>query len=583
MHIILLICKLILFFLSNIGYWEYFRRKSRMNVYFLPAFTISLQITMLFCAGILNCLKVVVFLIFASGIVLAVYYLFTDFKETVCTYLNWGYVFLIVAFCLVMIGCRGNEFTYSDDYSHWAVAVKYLLLTDRYPSFGDSMITFREYPLGSTSYVYFFAKIVSVSESAQMVAQGFMMLCFVLPLFKYVKKYKAACSIFILLFVNYIFGYNIHIKSLMVDTLLPLMGMGTLLFVYSECMNSDIQGKCKGVSALYALPFLCAVIQVKNSGIFFILLACILFCISVKHNKIAESRREIIAMAAPFLSLYFWHMHCSYVFQDFAKASKHAMTIQNYQTVFAEKTWEDIQSILLNVLKFSIGGVDLYYLVLFAAVIMLLSFMDNTEMRKKCVRLLLICAVIYIIYMAGMAGMYLFSMPGPEAANLAGIDRYRKTIFIAIYYLLVLSAFEILSSIEVRKKELFCLAGIYLILIASFTVKGKIYLYPTIFGTSAYGPKTIMEQVIRDNHVPDGASCMVFASPQNAGYMRHLGRYLLWSDNLDSIEITEKSQLKNLKKYEYILICDPENEIIREWVEDNYPEQVGKTAILTVN
>lgn len=50
------IIKLGLLMLSNLGYWEFFRSKSKLNVYFLPAFTIAAQFLVLFAAGLTNLL-----------------------------------------------------------------------------------------------------------------------------------------------------------------------------------------------------------------------------------------------------------------------------------------------------------------------------------------------------------------------------------------------------------------------------------------------------------------------------------------------------------------------------------------------
>lgn len=237
MSYLVIFCKLIMFFLSNLGYWEYFRRKSKMNIYFLPAFTISLQIMILFCAGILNCLVIAVWTMFTGGLILAACYLGNDFKNVIGNYLNSGYVFFIMVFCVILCVCQGQVFTAYDNFSHWALVLKNMLLTDRYPSFQDPLIIFQEYPLGSASYIYYFAKLVSESESAQMAAQSLMMLSFILPVFKFINKNKIVSCVMLLLYVNYIFCYNIRIDSLLVDTLLPLQGMAALFFIYSECLN----------------------------------------------------------------------------------------------------------------------------------------------------------------------------------------------------------------------------------------------------------------------------------------------------------------------------------------------------------
>lgn len=174
-----------------------------MNIYFLPAFTISLQVTVLFYAGILNCLEPAVLLMFGAGILFAVYYLYTDFKNVVHAYWNGGYLFLTVSFCLLLLACRERMFVWYDNFSHWALVVKNMLLTDRFPSFQDTKIIFQEYPLGIASYIYYFAKMVLNSEALQMAAQGFMMLSFILPLFKCVKKNMVVAGIYVLFFVNF--------------------------------------------------------------------------------------------------------------------------------------------------------------------------------------------------------------------------------------------------------------------------------------------------------------------------------------------------------------------------------------------
>ena len=58
------------------------------------------------------------------GIILAVFYLYTDLKNVIRTYRNAGYAFLILAFFLVLLACKGNVFTGYDNFSHWALAAK---------------------------------------------------------------------------------------------------------------------------------------------------------------------------------------------------------------------------------------------------------------------------------------------------------------------------------------------------------------------------------------------------------------------------------------------------------------------------
>ena len=165
----LTIAKLILFLLSSIGYWEYFRRKTKITLYFLPAFTVSCQVTVLFAAGLLNCLAKTVFLLFVTGLFLAVFYSVRDFRERSSAkggsfgffryYFSIGYLYFFVTLGVVCLAARGRIFLHYDNFSHWALVVKNMLQADRYPNVQDTLLTYQEYPLGRESFIYYFSKL----------------------------------------------------------------------------------------------------------------------------------------------------------------------------------------------------------------------------------------------------------------------------------------------------------------------------------------------------------------------------------------------------------------------------------------
>ncbi|RKI60627.1 hypothetical protein D7V86_08480 [bacterium D16-51] len=438
----LTIARLLLFFVSSIGYWEVFRRKTKITLYFLPAFTVSCQVTALFVAGLLNCLAEAAFWLFVTGMLLAVFYGMGDFwKHSRAKgdalaffwgYCNVGYLYFFAALGIVLLAVRGRIFVHYDNFSHWALVVRNMLQSDRYPNFRDTLVTFQEYPLGSASFIYYFSKAVSRAENIQMLAQAYMMISFLLPVFKYVRKQKWAALAYMVLFTNYIFCYNTGINDLLVDTLLPLQGAALLLFLYSEC---QLYGKAAdgGVSVLYAIPFFCMAMQVKNSGIYFVAAGCILVFYRCFKAKGQGAWKYLVTAAAPFFSLYFWKAHCSYVFAG-ADVSKHAMTAENYGQVYSEKSAGDIRLIVQKMFHFFVSGKDLYCLAGFLVFAGTVIFFLGKGVWKKYACFLGASVFLYLTYMAGMLFMYLFSMPGGEAEMLAGSDRYRKTIFIAIYY-----------------------------------------------------------------------------------------------------------------------------------------------------
>ncbi len=324
---------------------------------------------------------------------------------------------------------------------------------------------------------------------------------------------------------------------------------------------------------------MCASIQIKNSGIYFVALSCILFGVSFKYDK-NNIKQKLFTIFVPFISLFLWHAHCSYLFSD-SSVSKHAMTIKNYGQVLSNKDGNDVKLILTNVLKFAITGKRLYEIVLFIAILGALLVLCKIQVRKTYFKLVFLSVFMYVTYMIGTACMYLFSMPGEEAKNLSDINRYRNSIFIAIYYLIVLFSIQILSSIEDKKKKWIYLSGIYLALFVIWRGEqggGKV---PVIFNNYIDGTRTRVEQTIKENNVPESASYLICVPERSAGYIYHMCRYILWSCDISPRTITEKPQLEDSGNYEYILIFDGENQVVQDWVKENYPEQEGKSVIST--
>lgn len=351
--------------------------------------------------------------------------------------------------------------------------------------------------------------------------------------------------------------------------------------MYEVCRQQKFRG---GGCGYYAIPFLCTAVQIKNSGIYFVLLACILLGISIKWDK-SKKKERILTIVSPFLSLWFWHAHCSYVFAD-GSVTKHAMTAQNYRNVFSQKDENDIMSILSGIIQFSFTGKELYYLCFFLVMGGVLVCFAGVAMQKKYLKILLASAVIYITYMVGVAFMYLFSMPGEEALNLSGIGRYRKTIFILLYYFLVVFLLELTSAAENKRKSRIFMAGVYLALAVVWRGEwGK--AFPTIFDQTVDERRSLVEEAIKDSellscNLPQSSYLICASADGDVSYMWHLGRFLFGTDKVSARVISEKSSLEDAENYEYILILDQENEFIGQWVRDNYPEQKGSPVISTV-
>lgn len=212
----ILILRLSLFGISTIGSFELIRKAcgEKVNIYFLPSLTIAIQVTLLFLAGLLNLLPEVTMGLYLIGFAGILYSLYKEKDISFLKpYINVGYAVLLILLVIFAVYLRGKIFAHYDNFSHWALVVRRMLTVNRYPNFEDTLIMFQAYPLGSATYIYYFAKLISISESVQMLAQTYMLLAAILPLFSFAKKNQAAVAIAIISFVNYVLWCNIKITD----------------------------------------------------------------------------------------------------------------------------------------------------------------------------------------------------------------------------------------------------------------------------------------------------------------------------------------------------------------------------------
>lgn len=565
------ILKLILFFLSSFGWGEMLRRNGKFHVSFLPSTVIAVQSFLLFLAGLTNLLSEAVWLLYGIGFLFLGISLWKERSvRFLKNYANTGYVFLAIVSVIILIFLKGKLFTSYDNFSHWALVVKNMLVTDRFPNFEDSLITFSEYPLGSSVYIYFFSKLVSTSESIQMFAQFYMIISCILPLYAFVKRNRIAGFAAILCFTNLILVYNITITNLLVDTLLPVFSICALLYTHLYFRDSEHTSDIFLI-ALYMIQ----IVQIKNSGIFFLLPILLYLVLGRKKNLGISSR--ILCIAAPFFSIILWQKHCSYVFTD-AGSSKHAMTTENYSSIFGSKTPEDIRSICSSMFTFSVTWKDVWLTLLLLITIGILILLFARRQRKAFYRFFIASLVLYLLYQLGSLGMYLFSMPGEEATSLASVERYTKTILTAILYLSMVPALKLISSCKTRAKSSW-IAFMICCVLTIHLVASTGSLKTVIQYSEDPAVRNWIETAKTEYQVAEDKSYCILAPENIRGYCYYLTRFMFLSDNVSALSISKKEDL-NLISSDYIFVYDQENEIINEWIKEKFPAQYGKKVIM---
>lgn len=569
--------KLILFFLSNIGYWELLRRKTRIDLYFFPSMTIAVQITLLYFAGLLNCLYESSILLYGFGIVLLLYYTICDRS------LNWfkcyqkiGFFYLIFVMAVLLFYVKGRMFTHYDNFSHWALVVKQMLAENRYPNFKDTLIVFQEYPLGSAAYVYYMAVTVGKNESIQMFAQIYMMLTCLVPAFIKCKKNKWFCFIFMVFATNFILIYNVLVTDLLVDTLLPLVSANALF--YLSIYGKGDKQSTKDTTALYlAMPFLIQILQIKNSGIFFVGIASIWILAGIKKDRQVKPR--IIVGCLPYLTMWLWHKHCEYVFAD-SLGSKHAMTVGNYKSVFGDKTAEEIRNICTAMLRFSLTWKELWIVCGCVIVLGIVSYLVFKDGKKGVWKLFASSLVLYVTYQIGMTLMYIFSMSSEEAASLAGSVRYEKTILLVIFYGVLLVAMHFLSEMEAQRASHMAAASAICLAVAACHIGTMGPIKMVVSYTTDSTLRDCMEKAKREYQIPEHEAYCIFVKEEKRGYAYYMAKYVFGSDQIAICSQETAGGLDTLGDIKYVVVADPESPAIQEWISIHYPDQAGNDVII---
>ena len=563
-----------LFGLSTLGSFQLIRRisKDKVDRFFLPSVTIAVQVTILFFAGILNLLPEISMLLYFIGLAALAASLWQNKGlKFVNDYINDGYIISILIMIIMGVAVKGKLFAHYDNFSHWAIVVRHMLEVNRFPNFDSSLIMFQQYPLGSASYIYYFARMINQSESIQMLAQIYMIVAAVLPLFSFVEKRSFRIDLVYIAIVNFVLIYNVKAGDLLVDTLLPAVGICALLFAKKHCRYD----RCKLHFWLLSC-YLVQIIQIKNSGIFFVL-AVIAACIKHYWNK--QNRvNNLCAALFPFLTLLIWQKHCKFVFSA-AATSKHAMTVENYQLIFGSKTAEDIKKICTGVIRLSFTSKHVLVLLGIAVLVGCGIWFFARKDWKDYKICFIFTMVFYLCYQLGMFGMYLFSMPGGEATSLAGSERYLKTIIIAI--LLIYMAFAIKSfsnsNISESIKTLSAVVLFISIFIFSYVSQGKIEFAPATIDNSE--ERMWVEQNREKYAVPMHDSYCILIPKDDYGYAHFLLKYTFQSDDVSS-EIIKSSDDLNSISAKYVFVYDQENDIIKTWINELYPEQTGNNVII---
>jgi len=563
------ILKIVFFIISSIGFYLYTERKTDIKKEFIPIILISTITVIMFLAGIFNYMKFIATSIGITGFSLAIYEIYQIVKNKKKIKLNINLVIYFIILCLFAYLLKGIKLTHYDNFSHWGMIIKDILLNDRLPNFSSHTIMFTSYPPGTACFVYYVCTFLGNSEALMLFAQSILVLSSIYPIFYLCKKESKSNLIIAILSMIYLLLGNIFINNLLVDTILPIMGLAALIII--EYYKKD--GK-KGL--IYSIPILSMLMIVKNSGIFFVIIDLVIWLIYyVKNNGIKElfKTKYALIIFVPFLLLYVWNGHTSLVFSE-ADTAKHSMSITNYTEVFEEKTTRDIKNIFKKFVKenLSMSNENVIMLTLLSSFI-IMYIISNKESRKDIRFWFLTFIFGYAIYQISLFAMYLYSMPLFEAKDLAGYVRYHRTIVLFEFGIFIYSALKAINNYEETekiKKSIFTSIVILIGVLAVAVSPNKInMLYKRNINNNTVRYEIL--DIKNQNKIEEGKKYLVYISnDQNftPDYVYFICEYEFMSPNVSVIR--NFSGLENkIYNYDYLII-------LRDSVESNQKiEELG--------
>ncbi len=479
-----------------------------------------------------------------------------------------------------------DKLIHYDNFSHWAIVVKQMLITDAFPDAGSSLIDFKNYPLGTSSFIYFICRFVGNAQEIMVTAQGILIFSCFYAVFGIVKEKRrfllyaflaAGCS------VLSVFNITIRISNLLVDFLLPIYTL--VLFTVIYWYRGEIKRACIAV-----VPIAGFLMIIKNTGVIFAAIGLIyLVYMWVSHREKdfwKNGAVVFLSIAGASMTYVLWTLHMAWRFQGVE--NKFEISGDSMGSLSAGKSGEEVSQIISLFIRsvFDLSSRPAMGVAGFHAAAVLASVLAAVLMKKnwKLWKALIALDVVLVCYYLGILGLYIFSMPLDEALRLAGFERYASSIVILFAGGLVLcAAVDIENSFyykgdvmpaykafkSVQSKDRYQ-KGI--IIFSALAVSLLMSEYNGMKSIQRNYKKTLPYKVyeVTGDRWPYGGKVdesryLLYASDTDGQvtdyYLQYIAKYMLYADHVDGICAFYEDNMENLLSgYDRLVVAESDRE-----------------------
>lgn len=568
---------------------QFVRKALSLRWEFIPVFVFSSIACLVFLSGLAGQLFTGSILILIAGLLLYGGMLFLRLRRGASLRMSFSifqFSFLAGTFVFLLVLFQ-NQLTHYDNFSHWAIVLKQMLSTDAFPTPDSNLIDFKNYPLGTSSFIYYVCRFMGHSQSVMLLAQGLLIFSCFYAMFGIVsekKRFLLYAFLGLGLSTLSFFNLTIRITNLLVDFLLPIYALAILAVIYQY--RNEIKKAC-----IVVLPLAGLLTIIKSTGIIFAAIGLIFLVYTWLKHKQKFSWKTALAVVGTIcgaLIPYFgWSWRMATVFQGID--NKFDVATSGIQ---AGKTPEQMREILWTFLKAStdlttrpVIGIVIFQLIAIAA-----SVFAIVVLKKKwnLWKALIALDVVLLLYYAGILALYLFSMPLDEAIVLAGFERYASSIVVLFAGGLVLCAaidlersfhyrigevpdYQSFKTVETKghyqKGIIGCMAVAATILLSEYN--GIVSIAQSYDTTLPYKIHAVTGDRWYSGGQEDNNRYLFYASDRDQQvtnyYMQYVGKYFLYAPHVDGIVLFYEDNMDNLLSgYDYLVVV--ETDLNAKWL-----------------
>lgn len=397
-----------------------------------------------FVFGLLNILVLGSYVLLILGICLLIYSI-KKYKSEISTDIkhpNINLAIILILFIYVTVVSLNFKLVHYDNFTHWGLIVKNMILFDRLPNFENLSIIFKGYQPGSACFIYYIAHFFDFNEGIMITCQNYLLVAFFSSILLLTHKRNPILKVLSVFTIIFSMIISVPFCNLLVDTLLS--SIFTFVFVLVYYYQKDLKKLfiCLFVVSIY----LCLI---KNTGYVLTFIICLIFLLISIKNK--EFKKGIIGSfiigISSLLLLYIWTAHVKYSYGYYALYSHHAFTTNNILVHLKELGIDGIvKFIKIYLTKFADIENNRGVLLIFLANIILLCQIIFSKNRKKIFKYLVIIDFIYIVYYIFLGLMYICSMEQDGLFVVVAFNRYILTITVPLFILSTLVFFHYSSN-----------------------------------------------------------------------------------------------------------------------------------------